>query len=92
MDDELTEVNARADVTARLLSALELVDQRPGRQIRRDLRGWKDSEVQLDRLVVGFVSPSFGRPLAFAMALIDSEWRSAALLDDRMIGPAALES
>lgn len=78
------------DPTSRLVAALGLVSPEPGRQIHRDARGWKVSEVRLDQMVLGSVLPSFHEPLHFAIASIESEWRSVVLLAEDLVGPTVI--
>jgi hypothetical protein len=81
-----------SEAAGRLSDALGLVDLEPGRQIHRNGRGWKTSEVQLSLVILGFVRPSFHSPLVFAVAQMDGEWRAAALLVDIEVGPVVIRS
>ncbi len=78
------------DPTSRIVRALGLVSPEPGRQIHRDARGRKVSEIRLDQIVLGSVRPSFHEPLRFAIASIESAWRSVVLLADDLVGPTVI--
>jgi hypothetical protein len=76
----------------RLVNALGLVDANPGRQIRRDARGWKESEVQLHRLLVAAIRPAFQSQIVLATGIVNSTCQAAVLLGDDLVGPVMIDS
>ena len=92
MGDQSRDAADPDDAIARLIDALGLIDPEPGRQIRRDARGWKVSELILDRIVLGFVRPASQPPLVCAIASIDATWRSVVILGDEVVGPVPLKA
>lgn len=71
----------------RLVAALGLVDANPGRQIRRDARGWKESELQLARILIGAIRPSVHAAIMLATGLVNGSCRGAVLLGEDLVGP-----
>jgi len=76
----------------RLVAALGLVNANPGRQIRRDARGWRESELHLARILIGVIRPAFEPPVTVATALVDTSWQATALLGEDLIGPIQLDA